>query len=150
MVERRLRPGMDRHELAAEVADLLVTAEGSVCGLTGVGPVGEALFEGARVDHGVRDPFDNGRRITGQATRGFDGQILQGTLYFRSRDKMDVDSVYQEVRKRLRAHGSPSREQSQQLVLAWQTPKGRLAMSRYRDDDGMAVLHLSIHGLSRG
>ncbi len=146
MGERRLRPGMDRHDVATEVAELLLSDQGLPAGLSDHGPIGKALRVGRSVDHALDDPFDNGRRIVGQCTRQADGSLLQASLMFRSSDKMDVDSAYQALRKALRTHGSPTREQGSHLVFTWTVPGGTTSLSRYRDDDGTAVLRIQLKG----
>lgn len=146
MSGRPLRPGMDRHKVGETVADLLLDGAGVPVGLVAHGPVGEALLSGRGVDHAVEDPFDNGRRITGTATLRYDKSLETGVLFFRSSDKMDVDAAYQAMRKRLRKHGAPSREVARKLTFTWSVGGGSVSLSRYKDDDGMAVLHMAVKG----
>lgn len=146
MSGRPLRPGMDRHEVGAQVADLLLDEAQVPPGLQSLTPIGAALHRDRQVDHPVEDPFGNGRRITGRASFRFDGSLEQAVVYFRSRDKMDVDAAYQAVRKRLGGHGAPVREVTGHLTFRWSVSGGSVALSRYKDDDGLAVLHVTVHG----
>jgi len=146
MAGRPLRPGMDRHQVGEQVANLLLDDEDVPVGLTASGPIGEALQADRVVDHRLDDPFGNDRRITGKATYRFDGSLEQAGLHFRSKDKMDIDAAYAVLRKRMRKHGTPKREVTGHLTFIWEVGGGRAFLSRYKDGDDMAVLQLSIHG----
>lgn len=146
MTGRPMRPGQDRHDVGQEVADLILPGDGALpAGIVAEGPLGAPLAAGNNVELALDDPFDHGRRITAITSRSMLRGFSGATIHFRSRNKLDVDAAYQGIRKRLGVHGAPERAVGTHLVFRYALPGGgSVSLSRYKDDDGFAVLHVSV------
>ena len=144
-----MRPGQDRHDLAAEVMGLLYPEDvGFLRGIT-LGERSSDIGEregrtprpdgpGAALDYEVTDPLSHGRTLTLKFHQQ-QGRASTATAFFVSQNRMDVDSVYRLVRKHLQAcHGRPSKQMTGVLKFIWRHD-GELptetSVCRYKNND---------------
>jgi hypothetical protein len=151
-----VRRGEDRHAIGAIALDLLFPERAATLGGIALGTpltevatrLGEGRVEGGTTvwERELEDPHGNGRQLTlrigGQLGRA---HRLEARLF--SRDKLDVDAAWREVKDHLDAAlGAPEKQVTGVLTFVWKVPgayAGLTQGSRYRDDQGRYVLDLA-------
>lgn len=155
-----MRKGEDRHQVGAEVFELLFP-EGAplVRGLAlgsdaaevearlGPSTAGSSPYERTWA---VDDPHGNQRRVVVSVAMRLALPLGRTraemvTARWLSADRLDIDSAWTKVREHLeRLHGRPDKEVGNVLKLIWRVGPGptRIVTCRYRDLEGNNLLEL--------
>lgn len=153
-----MRPGQDRHDVAETITELLFPEDaGHIRGIRVGDPVAEIVGRegtprtegnGAIFDFEVDDPFEHGRRVELRVNQQL-GRASIVTAFFYSANRLDVDSAYRIIRKRLKAHhGKPDKELTGVLKFIYELVDvphpSTTSVCRYKDNDsGENVLEVA-------